>query len=397
MDRALVEIGLIVAGNIDEIDRVSVTEAADQLHAYLQQTHPDIHFQIIRLDLPEVASESRAQPSVLLQHAADQRDLRHLDFVLLVTAADLESFYSPRCLAALSRPLDAAVVSLSLIDPRAVGESRSRDQRIQQVSHRLSRLLLHAMGHLTGLARSGRSNNLMRRPVEVNELESMEELDAWQVQRQHDSLVEVADQRLEESPQKSHNAMMFTLRAAWINRFEIVQAIIAAKPWEFPRRLSGLTLASVSTLAILFMSAESWDLALSQDFGQIVFTAVLACLVTTVYVIVRQQLISDGRRQRSEQMVVANSSASGIVLLGMSITWLSLGLLGILIGYLLFDADLIATWASSTQSSADTVGWGERLQMSVFSASLGLIIGALGASFESQHYFRHVIFVDEEI
>jgi hypothetical protein len=29
-------------------------------------------------------------------------------------------------------------------------------------------------------------------------------------------------------------------------------------------------------------------------------------------------------------------------------------------------------------------------------AALGLIIGALGASFEQQHYFRHITYVDEE-
>ena len=35
--------------------------------------------------------------------------------------------------------------------------------------------------------------------------------------------------------------------------------------------------------------------------------------------------------------------------------------------------------------------------MSAFVASVAILIGALGASFEEQHYFRHVIFVDEEI
>ena len=29
-------------------------------------------------------------------------------------------------------------------------------------------------------------------------------------------------------------------------------------------------------------------------------------------------------------------------------------------------------------------------------SSLGLLIGSLGASFEGHHYFRHVIYADEE-
>jgi len=35
--------------------------------------------------------------------------------------------------------------------------------------------------------------------------------------------------------------------------------------------------------------------------------------------------------------------------------------------------------------------------LSAFVASLGLLIGAFGASFEDQYYFRHVTHVDEEL
>jgi len=33
----------------------------------------------------------------------------------------------------------------------------------------------------------------------------------------------------------------------------------------------------------------------------------------------------------------------------------------------------------------------------MFVASVGMVTGALGASFEDQHCFRHMTFVDEEI
>ena len=42
------------------------------------------------------------------------------------------------------------------------------------------------------------------------------------------------------------------------------------------------------------------------------------------------------------------------------------------------------------------LGWTHFLSLAGFIASLGIIIGALGASFEAQVYFRHVAFVDEE-
>ena len=36
------------------------------------------------------------------------------------------------------------------------------------------------------------------------------------------------------------------------------------------------------------------------------------------------------------------------------------------------------------------------LAMASFVASLGILIGALGSSFEGQEYFRHITYVDEE-
>lgn len=63
----------------------------------------------------------------------------------------------------------------------------------------------------------------------------------------------------------------------------------------------------------------------------------------------------------------------------------------------LFDPELEATWASSSQLSTQDVGLLTTILMICFSASLKLLTGALGASFESQHHFRQIIFVDEEI
>ena len=64
---------------------------------------------------------------------------------------------------------------------------------------------------------------------------------------------------------------------------------------------------------------------------------------------------------------------------------------------MIFPTLLIASWAESTVEHASQISLLARPQMAIFAASLGILIGALGASFESNHYFRHIIFVDEEI
>jgi hypothetical protein len=54
----------------------------------------------------------------------------------------------------------------------------------------------------------------------------------------------------------------------------------------------------------------------------------------------------------------------------------------------------VQNWAAS---EANPIGADDYAVFVAFVASLGLLIGALGASFESQDYFRHITYVDEEI
>src|SRR5690606_33719967 len=122
-------------------------------------------------------------------------------------------------------------------------------------------------------------------------LDLMAGMDSESVQRQHVALAEIADQRLEEGAGRRMAYPIFLLRAAWINRKEIFEAIWAARPWEFPKRLSRLTIASFSALAILLMTAEAWDLALAQGSRQLGVLLVMTLSSTTVYVVMRQQLL----------------------------------------------------------------------------------------------------------
>lgn len=393
----LIEIGVVVAGAMDSVDSRASRQAIEQLSEELTQRFPEFVFRIAQLRRPELSDEGRVQPSVLLQQAVEDRDTSRWDFAFVFTSSELVGNYSPFCFAALSRPLDAAVFSLSLIDPIAVGEDADDTERIQRIAKRLNRLMLHALGHLTGLPASEVSHDLLFHPSQASDLDMMESMDQASLARQRTAFAEIADQRLEEGAERPSNRLAFALRAAWINRREVSEAIIGARPWEFPRRLSRLTIASVSTVAILLMTAEAWDLGLAQDGGSLAIMLACCLALTTLYVIVRQQLLLRRSRGQSEQSVVTSASALGIVFVGMAVTWAGLFTMGVAVGWLLFRPELIASWASSSELTTAEVGISTIVRMNLFCASIGLLIGALGASFESQHYFRHVIFVDEEI
>jgi hypothetical protein len=65
----------------------------------------------------------------------------------------------------------------------------------------------------------------------------------------------------------------------------------------------------------------------------------------------------------------------------------------LLLCVLFFQQPLIAGWAASLDGAVSTTHY---LILSAFVASFGLLIGALGASFEQHYYFRHVTYIDEE-
>ena len=394
--RMLIEVGVIVAGKLDSIDAKAARNAVEAADARLKELYPEFKFDFFEIKRPEMAHGGRVEPSLLLRQAVEERDAKHWDFAFVLTGAELIGNYSPYCFAALSRPLDAAVISMSLIDPQALGVEVDQDTRVARITRRLCRLILHGFGHLSGLPKSDQPTDLLYHPPDARSLDHMWNIDPEMLQRQRDVLQKIADPRLEEASRRM-SYPGFVLGSIGLNLGTIARAVMAARPWEFPRRLSRLTIAAFSTLAILLMTAEAWDLALAQRPGHVTGLIGLSLLVTTIYVVVRQQLLVRRRRRRSEQSVVTSVSALGIVMAGMAFTWLSLFAVGLILSYLLFPGELIATWAASTISDSRHLVALDRPHMAMFSASLGLLIGALGASFESQDYFGHIIFVDEEI
>lgn len=119
--------------------------------------------------------------------------------------------------------------------------------------------------------------------------------------------------------------------------------------------------------------------------------------LTTLFISFRQHLLLSRGNNHREQIAVTRVSAIGIVLTGLALTWLFMFLLALLASSSLFPPQLINHWTRVESATSSTIGPGSYLKMATFCASVGLLIGALGASFEEQTHFQHVIFVDEEL
>jgi hypothetical protein len=392
----MIEIGWIVAGHLESIDHQAVEAAREQTLQWCHDHFPEFAWQMPMLHRDEIARSIKEEPIVLLEYGVNERNIRHWDFTIVVTGVDLESHYRTDAIAAVSRSLEGVVISTRRIDPRATHKYASPEQRIATMASRIRTLVLHALGHLTGLDHCTEPDNLMLDFRAMSELDGDNKLTTDQIQLISAELHATADRRLEEHvDNRAKRTVPFYLQAIWLNRTEILDAIIDAKPYQFPFRLSRLTTAAASAMLVLLMTAEVWDLAMSQHLGTITIQSIIAVFTTTAYVLFRQRLLTRRVQGKlTEQFVVTRVSTVAIVLCGMVTTYAMMLLTTFALSAWLFSPSLAESWAASATSR---LGLFDYAKLAAFIASLCIFIAALGASFEQQTYFRHITFVDEEI
>jgi hypothetical protein len=173
---------------------------------------------------------------------------------------------------------------------------------------------------------------------------------------------------------------------------DVLGALWQMRPWLFPFQFSKLTLAAASTLVVLLITEEAWTIGTSQSPAWVATFSAVALGLTSGYVVKRQHLlIRRGHGRLTEQVAVANVAVSLAVGFGMATTYVVLFAATYAFSVLLFPAALVAEWTGRPST------WALHATLSGFSATLGLLIGALGASFEDEAYFRHVTYIDEEV
>jgi hypothetical protein len=283
----------------------------------------------------------------------------------------------------LSRVLQSAVISTSRLDPKAWDAHSDDDERVQTMTKHLVRLMMHAITHWNGLQQTALHDNSEAIGFDANQRHQLET-----------NLRELADSRLEEDT-PSIEPLTFTCRALWRNRRDLARAIWEARPWQFPLRLSRLTTAAASAVLLMLMTAEAWDLGMNQTHHMTVSIAAVVTIATTIYVLKRQRLlVHRPGHSLTEQIVLTNAATSCIVLSGMATTFVCLFLGAFLLSMALFTDAVASAWAAAVPGSIRLTHY---ISLAGFISSLGITVGALGASFEQHHYFRHVTFVDEEL
>lgn len=391
----LIELGWLIYNELDRADLEAVTEARATMLSRLRELFPQFTWRMPVVRWSEPTVRGAIEAVALLQEGVLQRESRHWDYAFVVTADDLRSYSKPFAIAMPSRSLSVAAISIARLGAEDHARDASDEEHARLVASRLCSLAVHVLGDLADLRHSDDPDAYMQQPRELTDLDRMQAFSEAEVMSLVREFGEVADVRLEENPElRGASAASFYLRALGRGWDNVLNAVWQAQPWQFPVRLSRLTTAAASTLLVLLMTAEAWDLGMSQNPVFVALFAAAALLGTSAFVLKRQRLILHRARRRiTEQAVYSNTSIVIVVLCGMATMYVLLFGLAILVSSTIFTRTLVEGWAASLDGDIRPRHY---VIFSGFIATVGLLIGALGASFEGQEYFRHVTYVDEE-
>lgn len=393
--RNLIVVGWLVVDRLGKAETRALSDARQRMLEHLEHT-----FEVFTWRMPVVQrlgpyQREPAEPVRLLKDGVHERDLHHWDFTFVVTRTPLRAHYKPYALAVPSRALGVAVISTAhLTSHSGFGVIPSRELG-QILTSRMVAVGLHLLADLNGLSHSTEPTYFTFESSTASDLDRMTRFSDEEHGLLREKLADVADTRLEERPDVLHaGSLCFYLKAIRIGSHDIVSAVVQAKPWQFPYRFNRLTTAATTTLVIFLMTAEVWDLGVDQSPSFVAVLAMLALIVTSSFIVKRHKLILHrGGHKLTEQTVIKNVAIVVVVVLGMVTTYLLLFGVSALLMFSLFDSGLVHDW---TESAPNTLHAANYLALAGMLSSLGILIGALGASFEEEYYFQHVVYVDEE-
>ena len=395
-ERGLVDIGWILVRPLEDPDLEALARAAASCRARLQDAFPELTFRISTVGPRNVGIAQRTDIVSLLEQAATERTIRRWDFVFVMTGADLETRYRPYAFGATARSLASAVISTFRIDPEFAERETEPAERAARMADRVVFLFSKGFGLLNGLGSRDEPSTVMGPTAHVRDLDRGARYDPEQARRLEEALVAVADPRVEEeAPQEGRRSRLrFYLRAFRASPETILGSVRQARPWLLPFRLSRLTAAAFSALVVLMITAEVWQLGSTQSPGTVLFASLVSWLGTTTYVVQRRRPSTDRSGLELVELAAQNRISTTVVIaVGMAVTYALLFVTAFGVGLSLFGASLVEGWVPSLDAA---FGVGHRLAFSGTVAALGLVAGALGASFEQQDYLGHVAQVDEE-
>lgn len=383
-----VELGWVVLAPIEPLDRDAVRAARDRALAWLQAQLPSFQWSLTLSERAEALDGPRARPMRLVDVGTFERDTKRWDFAFVVTGAELTGLDRRFALGATSRSLAVGVASTLRLDPDESRATIDDTERARRIEERLCFLFLRCFAVLNGLEPSdlGLGPQTVEEPAE---LDGEPRLNPRGEAALSERLRAVADPRVEETS-GALGKWDFYRRAVAADPRAVPSMVRWARPWLFPIRLGRMSAAALSVLLVVMLTAEAWEMGATRSPLQVGLLMLCTLAGTTALVVTRQGLLVHTGRL-TEQIALSNLATVVAVALGLASTLVFLFASAFGIGGLLFDG-VGAKWVG-----VQTLGWDQLAVFSGFGAVVGIVAGAVGASFEEAEDFRHIAHIDREL
>ncbi len=374
-EKPVIFLGWVVSASEGPIALKIAETAMTQLLESLEQDFPMFDWRT-ELVSRRLTREGRQQdPLQLLQIGVQEKVARPWDFAFVASLTELKARRRPFTLGVPSSALETAVIALQApdnpttasIDPAAV-----------------ARFMLASM-----LGLISRAEGAMR-PPNIGEDYRLEAFSPDQLKLIEERLMDIGDERLEESHRRLGRAV-FRLSAFAADPKGVLLDVIGYRPWKQPFRLGRLTAAAFLSSLLSFLGAEVWELGAHIEPWVLIIGTLLSIWISAWFLKRGQGLAEVTRYSEPSEQVVRTEWVLGICLIvGMTSLWLMLLIASFTITSLL-PRDVIEAWINAD------LDFEAKLRFSAFVSTLGTLAGALGGNLEDEGEFKAQFFFDEEI
>ncbi|MFD2515960.1 hypothetical protein ACFSRY_18960 [Pontibacter locisalis] len=340
-----------------------------------------------------LTTDKTREPSDFLDAATMRMTEGPYDIVLVITDVTLIS-RRDRIEAGLASPVTyTAVVSTQRLTTTSRGKP-VRTLDAAAVRHNTAALLLHLLGHISGLHHTKEGKGGVMAPFSFREGRKLPP----RFTEKERALLKEQVKHLPERELRGGTgleSLIFHLIMAAKHPKAILSPLLRNWAILLPLSLPGLATAAVAPSLLLIFTAEIWDVGLNMGNRTTAFFAVVSILGASFYLIKIQSLFLPRKEKNvlTEHQAIANVVIFLSILLACFGLFLMVGGLMMVIELYVFPEDLISTWPTLDKP---VVGLSDKLRLAAFISTVGVTTGALAGGLEKKTVIQHLaLFLDK--
>lgn len=370
----------------------------EELQAFARQLSLDVKQEIeaatgiqwlFHLTDPVVLEKDKPhRPSDFLDEASMRMGEGPYDAVLVVTNIALLS-RRKRTEPGLASPVSRVMV----LSTRKLLTSRRgepvRSLLSEAVRWNAATLLLHLLGHISGLSHKETGESRIMQPFEFREgrkgIPSFTREETNKLHKKGEQLPErelIGGTLLE--------GLVFHILMAFRHPRKLLMPLLKNGALLLPLSLPGLATAAVAPSFLLVFTAEIWDVGLNLSNQTTTLYALISILAASFYLVRVQSLFLPRKEKRvlTEHLAVANGVIFLSILLACIGLFILVGGLMFVIELYIFPEGLMKTWP--TLLDLPEIHWTDKLRLAAFISTVGVTTGALAGGLESRTVMQHL-------